>query len=93
MNKIGLILAGAVIFDLGVVVTSSHAAYDAFLKIDPTVSHPALKIKLDAVNNSAVCTAHGGTVSTAGGAQYCDVPASVAHGGWDTGATAPHSGY
>jgi hypothetical protein len=77
MNKIGLILAGAVVFDLGVVVTASHAAYDAFLKIDDSQGHAALKIKLDKVNDASVCAAHGGTVSVVGADQFCSVPAKA----------------
>lgn len=87
MNKIGLILAGAVVFDLGVVVASGYAAVDSFLKIDPAERHAALKIKLDKVGDVEVCKAHDGTVSTVGGVQYCDIPASQgAH-------TPAHSGY
>jgi hypothetical protein len=75
MKKIGLILAGAMVFDLGVVVATGQAAVDAFLKIDPAQNHSALKIKLDRVNDAAVCQAHGGTVSNMGGQDYCLVPA------------------
>jgi hypothetical protein len=90
MNKIGLILAGALVFDLGVVVTSSHAAYDAFLKLDATQPHPALKIKLTTVQDPSLCTAHGGTVSGGAGDQYCLLPAvDQAH----TTAPATHMGY
>jgi hypothetical protein len=89
MNKIGLILAGAVVFDLGLVVTSSQAAYDAFLKIDSTQPHAALKIKLTKVEDVTLCTNHGGTVSRAGADQYCLVPAvTQAH---QTGPA--HTGY
>ncbi len=73
-KKIGLILAGAVVFDLGVVVTSTQAAYDALLKAD-AAQHLALKIKLTAVPDNALCASHGGTVSGAAGDQYCLVPA------------------
>ncbi|MFI4974319.1 MAG: hypothetical protein ACHP84_07275 [Caulobacterales bacterium] len=76
MNKVGLILAGAVMFDLGVVVPSGHAAYDAFLKLDNAQSHEALKIKLDKVNDAAVCRAHGGSLLKYHQVEYCKVPAS-----------------
>ena len=76
MKRVGLILAGAVMFDLGVVVSSSHAAYDAFLKLDSARSHDALKIKLDKVNDAGVCRAHGGSVLKSGGVEYCKVPAN-----------------
>jgi hypothetical protein len=82
MNKVGLVLAGAVMFDLGVVVPSSHAAYDAFLKLDSAQPHGELKLKLDKVNNAAVCQAHGGSVIKIDTVEYCKVPANhPTHGG------------
>jgi hypothetical protein len=83
-KRIGLILAGAVVFDLGLVVPSSHAAYDAFLKLDAAAPHGALKIKLDKVDDAEVCKSHGGKVTTEGGDQFCKIPASrpVTHSGY-----------
>jgi len=82
MKKVGLVLAGAVMFDLGVVVPSSHAAYDAFLKLDSAQPHGELTLKLDKVNNAAVCKAHGGHVIKIDKVAYCRVPAShPAHSG------------
>jgi hypothetical protein len=61
MNKLGLILAGAAIFDLGTVVASSHAE----------VSFNFVKIKLDSLHTASMCVMDGGTVVTVGGAKFC----------------------
>jgi hypothetical protein len=59
MNKLGLLLAGAAVFDLGVVVASSHAAaVDYFLK-------------LDSMHTASSCVAGGGTVVTKTGDKFC----------------------
>jgi len=83
-KRIGLILAGAVMFDLGLVVPSSHAAYDAFLKLDAAAPHGALKIKLDKVEDAGLCKSHGGKVANEGAAKFCRVPASrpITHSGY-----------
>lgn len=93
MNKFGLILAGAVMFDLGTVVATSHAAYDAFLKLDTAQKHDALKIKLDKVNDASVCTAHGGSVLKWRGVEYCKIPSNRGPATPSVGRTTGHSGY
>ena len=90
MNKVGLILAGAVMFDLGTVVSSSHAAVDAFLKLYTAQSHGALKLKLDKVSDEAACTAHRGVVLKIHNVEYCQVPASPGH---SQPVNAPSRGY
>ena len=59
MRKFGVVLAGAVCFDLGVMVVSSQAAQTGFLKID-------------AVNTAAACVNNGGKVVDKDGQKYCE---------------------
>ncbi len=74
MKKLGLVLISAIAFDLGTVVASSHAAVDFFLKLDGVHENGFMKIKLDKVNNAGVCRAHGGTILTFSGQDFCKVP-------------------
>ncbi len=76
MKKLGLILIGALAFDLGTVVASSHAAVDLFLKLDGVHENGFTKIKLDKVNNADACRAHGGTILTSSGQDFCSIPES-----------------
>lgn len=69
MRKFGLILAGAVLFDLGTVVASSHAAVDMFIKIGD--------IKGEKVFTVADCTMDGGTVFKRNGKDVCKLPAKA----------------
>jgi hypothetical protein len=75
MNKFGLILAGAVMFDLGTVVVSSHAAIDSFLKLG-TLKGEMLTIKMDKVEDKSLCKTHGGTLIKSDGVEYCNIPAT-----------------
>ena len=64
MKKLGLILIGATLFDLGTVVASSHAAVDFFLKIEGA----------DGVA-TASCLKQGGAVVTKADGKYCQTKA------------------
>ena len=71
MKKLGLILVGATLFDLGTVVASSHAAVDYFLKIDGANGVA-----------TASCLKGGGAVVTKADGKYCQTKApATATGG------------
>lgn len=85
-KDVGLILAAAVCFDLGVVIVPAHAATDMFLKIglekgDSTYAikidslspnQEYLKIKLtDVLVSSKACQSKNGKLVDFKGALYC----------------------
>ena len=84
MRKTALLIAGAIAFDLGVLVVSSHAAPADHLKQQelkttpdkPIVPLKSFKfVKFDAVNTSQSCTTKHGTPTTQGGVNGCLLPA------------------
>jgi hypothetical protein len=61
MKKLGLILAGAALFDLGTIVASSQAETSSIY----------MKFKLDSMHTASMCVMDGGKVVTVGGAKFC----------------------
>jgi hypothetical protein len=70
MKKSTLILAGAIAFDLGVMVASSQAAVDMFLKIDGFQDGK----KVAVFANSDACKAGGGAVVLVKDMPQCQLP-------------------
>jgi hypothetical protein len=83
MRKTALVIAGAIAFDLGVLVVSSHAATDPVITTRPHKPFVALKsfkfMKFDAVNTPQSCTTKQGTPTTQGGVKGCLLPADDAN--------------
>jgi hypothetical protein len=93
MRKTALLIAGAIAFDLGVVVVSSHAAADGFLKLDGIKSDKvtagasghkaevALQdfhfVKFDAANTPQSCMTDGGKTTTQSGVTGCLLPGKL----------------
>jgi hypothetical protein len=77
MKKSTLILAGAIAFDLGVMVVSSHAAVDTFLKIE--IFQDGKRIGV--VDNADACKVKGGKVVMAGAIPQCQLPTKNAGAG------------
>ena len=79
MNKLGIILAGAALFDLGTVVVSSQAASaDGFLKVE-----------IDAAHTAPSCAVNGGTVITSGAKSFCQTRTTTAKTGPNAATKAP----
>jgi hypothetical protein len=92
MRKTALVIAGAIAFDLGVLVASSHAAPPPgpgpYMKVDGTAA-PAYKanlalktykfLKFDTVNTSKSCATGHGTPTTQGGVKGCLLPNAEAN--------------
>ena len=82
MKKSAILLAGAVAFDLGVMVVPGHAAVDAYMKMDIHKSAPQadyfLKIeflKLDGIEGQKqTCRKAGGEVYKLGSQFQCQFP-------------------
>ena len=83
MRKTALVIAGAIAFDLGVLVVSSHAATDPVIETRPHKPFVALKsfkfMKFDAVNTSKSCATGHGTPTTQGGVKGCLLPNAEAN--------------
>lgn len=78
-KEVGLVLAGAICFDLGVVIVPAQATNEKsaeFLKIDNLSSNQEyLKIKMDDVSVSAkACATNKGTLVDFKGTKYCQTP-------------------
>ena len=78
-KEVGLVLAGVVCFDLGVVVVPARAADEIslnFAKIETlSANQDYLKIKLDDVLvSSKACTSSKGTLVEFKGTKYCQTP-------------------
>ncbi len=78
-KEVGLVLAGALCFDLGVVVVPAKAADEksvAFLKIDSfSPSQDYIKITMeDVLVTSMKCTSNKGTLVEFKGTKYCQTP-------------------
>jgi len=73
-KELGLMLMGAVCFDLGVLVIPARAAdVDYYMKIDNmhTVSFNFVKIEIDYAAAAKACTGAGGTPVDFKGTKYC----------------------
>ena len=93
MRKTAILIAGAIAFDLGVLVVASHAGDD----LSATVKYKAAKIaeaapqsdfflKFDTVNTPQSCMTRGGKTASQNGVQGCllpgkDGPASISDQG------------
>lgn len=68
------ILAAAIAFNLGVIVSAGHAADDAFHKLSKANAEakaPDFFLKLDAKLTPQVCMAHNGMMTTKNGVHGC----------------------
>ncbi len=72
-KEVGLVLAGALCFDLGVVVVPARAQDSTFMKIENlSPSQEYLKIKMDDVLvSSKACVSNKGTLVEFKGTKYC----------------------
>lgn len=78
-KEVGLVLAGALCFDLGVVLVPAKAADEIslnFAKIETlSANQEYLKIKMDDVLvSSKACTSNKGTLVDFKGTKYCQTP-------------------
>ena len=74
MRRTTLVVAAAIAFDLGVIVSGGHAADDAFHKLSKVNAEGQsidFFLKLDARLTPQACMEHKGTVATENGVKGC----------------------